>query len=66
MALAYRQIATPVAVATGVVALGWNLVQAVQAARERSSEYGPASMKFPCRGVPGECVRIWPRGKAAK
>jgi hypothetical protein len=36
MALAYRQIAAPVAVVTGVVALGWNLVQAVRAARERS------------------------------
>jgi hypothetical protein len=41
MALAYRSIAAPVAVATGVVALGWNLVQAVRAARERSSQ--PAS-----------------------
>ena len=43
MALAYRAIATPVAVAAGAVALLWNLVQAVRAARERSRELADAS-----------------------
>ena len=38
MALAYRQIATPVAVAAGVVALVWNLFRAVQAIALRRRE----------------------------
>ena len=43
MALAYRSIATPIAVATGVVALAWNLVRAVQAIGMRRRELAASS-----------------------